>query len=86
LLFPFPHFVAVADGVFVGDRLQKDVQYWLSPPNPSTNQNFVRKARHKDTSAWFFESSVLAEWKAKGSLLWIHGKRSSFNPPMSLLL
>jgi hypothetical protein len=73
-------------GIFIGDRLQKDVQDWLSPPNPSTNQNFVRKARHKGTSAWFFESSALKEWKAKGSLLWIHGKRMSFKPPMSPLL
>ncbi|KAN0124433.1 hypothetical protein V8E52_002082 [Russula decolorans] len=56
------------------DQLQKDVQHWLSPPDPSTNQNFVSKARHKGTAAWFFESSALTEWKAKGSLLWIHGK------------
>jgi hypothetical protein len=84
-LFPFPHFV-VTDGIFVGDRLQMDVQHWLSPPNPSTNQNFVRKAQHKGTAAWFFESSALAEWKAKGSLLWIYGKRTSFKTPMSPLL
>jgi hypothetical protein len=86
LLFPFPHFVAVTDGNFIGDRLQKDVQHWLSPPNPSTNQNFVSKTRHRETAAWFFESSALTEWKAKGSLLWIHGKRTSFLPPMSRLL
>ena len=86
LLLYFPHFVAVTDGIFVGDRLQKDVQHWLSPPNPSTNQNFVRKARHKGTAAWFFASSALTEWKAKGSLLWIHGKRTCFKPPISLLL
>ena len=62
----------------VGDQLQKDVQYWLSPPDPSTNHNFVSKVRRKGTASWFFESSVLTEWKAKGSLLWIHGKRTSF--------
>jgi hypothetical protein len=69
----------------VGDQLQKDVQHWLSPPDPSTNQNFVSKARHKGTAAWFFESSALTEWKAKGSLLWIHGKRTSFELRMSAL-
>ena len=69
----------------LGDQLQKDVQYWLSPPDPSTNQNFVLKARHEGTARWFFESSVLAEWKAKGSLLWIHGKRASFELTMSAL-
>ena len=70
---------------FVGDQLQKDVQHWLSPPDPSTNQNFVSKLRHKGTAAWFFETSVLTEWKAKGSLLWVHGKRTSFELPMSAL-
>jgi hypothetical protein len=69
----------------VGDQLQKDVEHWLSPPDPSTNQNFVSKARHKGTAAWFFESSALTEWKTKGSLLWIHGKRTSFELPMSAL-
>jgi hypothetical protein len=88
LLIPFPHddFVVVTDGIFVGDRLQKDVQHWLSPPNPSTNQNFVRKGRHTGTAAWFFESSALTEWKAKGSLLWIHGKRTSSELSMSPFL
>jgi hypothetical protein len=86
LLFPFPHFAALIDGIFVGDRLQKDVQRWLSPPNPSTNQNFVRKARLTGTAAWFFESSTVTEWKSKGSLLWIHGKRTSFKTSMSRLL
>jgi hypothetical protein len=62
----------------VGDQLQNDVQHWLSPPDPSTNQNFVSKARHRGTAAWFLESSVLTEWEANGSLLWIHGKRTSF--------
>jgi hypothetical protein len=85
LLSPFPHLVAVTNGIFVGDQLQEAVQDWLSPPNPSTNQNFVQKARHSGTSEWFFESSALTEWKAKGSLLWIHGKRTSFKPPMSPL-
>ena len=66
----------------VGDQLQNDVQNWLSPPDPSTNQNFVSKARHRGTAAWFFESSALTEWKANGSLLWIHGKRTSFEISM----
>jgi len=56
------------------DQLRQNVQRWLSPPDPSTNHNFVRKARHKGTAAWFFESNTLTEWKKRGSLLWIHGK------------
>ena len=65
----------------VGDQLQRDVQHWLSPPDPSKNHDFVWKAHHTGTSVWFFESNALAEWKASGSLLWIHGKRK-----VSLLL
>ena len=61
----------------VGDQLQRDVQHWLSPPDPSKNHDFVWKAHHSGTSAWFFESKALAEWKASGSFLWIHGKRRS---------
>ena len=69
--------------VIVGVQLQNNVQHWLSPPDPSTNQNMVSRLRHKGTAAWFFESSALTEWKSKGSLLWIHGKRTSFKIPMS---
>jgi hypothetical protein len=64
----------------VGDHLRRDVQNWLSPPDPSTNHNFVRKARHSGTAGWFFESNAITEWKARGSLLWIHGKRMFFEP------
>src|SRR6266576_262568 len=64
----------------VGDQLQRDVQHWLSPPDPSKNHDFVWKAHHTGTSAWFFESKVLTEWKSSGSLMWIHGKRRS--PPL----
>jgi hypothetical protein len=60
----------------VGDQLQRDVQHWLSPPDPSKNHDFVWKAHHTGTSEWFFESKALAEWKASGSFLWIHGKRT----------
>jgi hypothetical protein len=69
----------------VGDQLRRDVQHWLSPPDPSTNHNFVRKARHCGTAAWFFKSSLLTEWKTRGSLLWIHGKRMFFEPSTSAL-
>ena len=67
------------------DQLRREVQHWLSPPDPSTNQNFVQKARHTGTAEWFFESSALTEWKAKGSLLWIHGKRMFLKLVMSAL-
>jgi len=59
------------------DKLQQDVQSWLSPADPSKNHNIARKSRHKGTAAWFVGGSTLSEWKSSGpsSLLWIHGKR-----------
>ena len=68
--------------VTTGDQLQGDVQHWLSPPDPSINYNFVSKARHNGTAVWFFESNMLREWKATGSFLWIHGKRT-FSEPLA---
>jgi archaellum component FlaC len=65
------------------DQLRWEIQHWLSPPDPSTSHNFVRKARHSETAVWFFDNSALKEWKAKGSLLWIHGKRMYIESPTS---
>lgn len=39
--------------------------------------DFVWKAHHTGTAAWFLESDTLAAWKKTGSFLWIHGKRMS---------
>ena len=68
-------FVAETDCTLAGDQLRRDVQRWLSPPDPSMNHDFVWKAHHSGTASWFFESDALMEWKKRGSFLWIHGKR-----------
>jgi len=68
------------------DQLQRDVQHWLSPPDPSSNHDLFWKAHHDGTAAWFFESDVLAGWKSAGSLLWIHGKRAFSNHERALAL
>ena len=63
-------------------RVRAD-QAWLSPPNPSTNQNTASEAQHKGTATWFFEGDISKEWKSKSStspLLWIYGKRNHFVP------
>ena len=49
---------------------------WLSPPDSSTNHNIARKAHHKGTASWFFQSRIYEEWKSSPSFLWIHGKRT----------
>ena len=60
-----------------GDQLRDSVHKWLSPPDPSTNHNIACGTRHKKMASWFFEGSIFQEWKSTGSLLWVHGSRSS---------
>ena len=57
--------------------LRRDLQRWLSPPDPSTNHNIARKAHYKGTATWFFEGSMFEEWMSSATLLWVHGKRMS---------
>ncbi|KAF8257082.1 hypothetical protein EI94DRAFT_81395 [Lactarius quietus] len=59
-------------------RVRED-RKWLSPPDPSTNQNIATNLQHEGTAAWFFKGNISKEWKSKPStsLLWIHGKPGS---------
>lgn len=66
----------------IGNQLREKLQTWLSPPDPSTNQNIARKVHHKGTATWFFEGSIFQEWKSSPSLLWLHGKRTSLCLPL----
>ena len=61
----------------LGNQLRDSVHKWLSPPDPSKNHNIACGTRHKKMASWFFEGSIFQEWKSTGSLLWVHGKRSS---------
>ena len=67
----------VTETVRAGDRLEKNIRSWLSPPDPWKNHNLARGSRHTGTTAWFVGGSTLSEWKSSGSssLLWVHGKR-----------
>ena len=60
-----------------GEKLQRDIQSWLSPPDPWKNHNIAHELRHDVTGAWFVRGDTLSEWRAFGpsSLLWVHGKR-----------
>ncbi|KAH9032809.1 hypothetical protein EDB85DRAFT_1181333 [Lactarius pseudohatsudake] len=60
-------------------RVRKDHRAWLSPPDPSTNQNIASTTQHEGTATWFFQGSIFMGWKSKSttSLLWIHGKPGS---------
>jgi hypothetical protein len=57
--------------------LRKDLENWLSPPDPFINFNTADHARHEGTAVWFTQSDVFKNWKESSSLLWIHGKRTS---------
>ena len=64
-----------------GNQLRESTHKWLSPPDPSTNHNIACGTHHKKTATWFFQGGIYQEWKATGSLLWIHGKRLSVRLP-----
>jgi hypothetical protein len=57
------------------NQLRESVHKWLSPTDPSTNNNIARGTHHKTTASWFFQGGIFQEWKSTGSLLWVHGKR-----------
>ena len=59
------------------DQLRDRIHAWLSPPDPSTNHTIACGTLHKKTAAWFIKGRIYQEWKSNGSLLWVHGKRSS---------
>ncbi|KAH9996168.1 hypothetical protein BJV74DRAFT_295552 [Russula compacta] len=59
------------------NQLRQDLRNWLSPPDPSVNFNIASDARHEGTAEWFTQCSTFNDWKASGSLIWIHGKPGS---------
>src|SRR6266404_2088789 len=63
-----------------GNQWRQDLRRRLSPSDPSTNHILLGRAQHEGTATWFFRGSLLEGWKSSGSLLWIHGKRTSSNP------
>ena len=58
------------------NQLRENIHRWLSPPDPSINHNIACDTHHKKTATWFFQGNIHREWKSKGSLLWVHGKRT----------
>ncbi|KAI9441063.1 hypothetical protein BJY52DRAFT_1378164 [Lactarius psammicola] len=57
--------------------VRQDLQDWISPPDPSINYVTACDAHHKNTATWCTQGNTFADWKASGSLLWIHGKPGS---------
>jgi hypothetical protein len=69
----------------IGEDMLRKLQPWLSPPDPSTNYNIGLRDLHEDTATWFLEDAIFQEWRLNGSLLWIHGKRTSLKTLRSLV-
>jgi hypothetical protein len=59
-----------------GNELRKDLRKWIAPPDPSVNFNTASDAHHDGTATWCTKGDTVVTWKASGSLLWIHGKRT----------
>ncbi|KAH9028691.1 hypothetical protein EDB85DRAFT_1867679, partial [Lactarius pseudohatsudake] len=65
------------DIVLNGNQLRDSLRRWVAPPDPSTNHNIACDIHHGETTAWFVQGNIFAEWKSTGSLLWIYGKPGS---------
>ncbi|KAH9055823.1 hypothetical protein EDB83DRAFT_2225148, partial [Lactarius deliciosus] len=59
---------------------------WISAPDPSVNYNVACDAHHEGTAAWCSQGDTFADWKASGSLLWIHGKPGSGKSVLSSVI
>ncbi|KAI0297925.1 hypothetical protein BC826DRAFT_135394 [Russula brevipes] len=59
------------------NQLKDSLRTWLSPSNPSTNQNVARDTHHEGSAEWFFRGNIYNQWKSADSFLWIHGKPGS---------
>ena len=66
------------------NQWRQDLRNWFSSPDPSTNHIISCGAQHEGTANWFFQGSLFEEWKYIGSLLWVHGKRTSSTNPLFL--
>jgi hypothetical protein len=69
-----------ASDTLTGRHLRESLRKWQSPPDPSINHNVACNLQHEGTAEWFCDGNTFEEWKITGSLLWVHGKRTSSEP------
>ncbi|KAH9061884.1 hypothetical protein EDB87DRAFT_1609965 [Lactarius vividus] len=58
-------------------RVRQDLRKWISPPDPSINYSTACDTHYGNTATWCTQGNTFADWKASGSLLWVHGKPGS---------
>jgi hypothetical protein len=57
-------------------ELKRDMDKWLSAPDPSNTHNRLQEEHHEGTGTWFFGSKAFETWRDEpGSMLWIRGIR-----------
>ena len=57
---------------------KRDMDQWLSAPDPSNTHNRLQEEHHEGTGNWFFETKDFTTWRdTPGSMLWIKGIRES---------
>ncbi|KAI9434814.1 hypothetical protein H4582DRAFT_2130890, partial [Lactarius indigo] len=66
-----------APDMLPGGKLLRSLRKWQSPSDPSTNHIIASDRQHDGTAEWFCKGNTFDEWKATGSLLWVHGKPGS---------
>ncbi|KAI9434798.1 hypothetical protein H4582DRAFT_2174263, partial [Lactarius indigo] len=59
------------------EKMLERLREWQSPSDPSTNHIIASDRQHNGTAEWFCKGNTFEEWKATGSLLWVHGKPGS---------
>ena len=64
--------------ILVDNQVRESLRTWVTPPDPSTNHTIACGIQHDGSAQWFFRGGIFSEWKSTGSLLWIYGKRMSF--------
>ncbi|KAH9037500.1 hypothetical protein EDB85DRAFT_608746 [Lactarius pseudohatsudake] len=68
------------------NELRMKLRKWIALPDPSVNYNTASDTHHEGTAAWCTEGNTLADWKASGSLIWIHGKPGSGKSILSTVI
>jgi hypothetical protein len=59
-------------------ELKRDMDQWLSAPNPSDTHNRLQEEHHEGTGNWFLETTDFTTWRdTPGGMLWIKGIRES---------
>ncbi|KAL8669025.1 MAG: hypothetical protein Q9168_006366 [Polycauliona sp. 1 TL-2023] len=55
------------------EKLKKEIEDWLSAPDPSINHRRAQKSHQEGTGSWFLESDEYARWEQQRIVTWLYG-------------